>query len=151
MRLSALAAALGLTTALSGCFVFFPVPAERPAPAAPAVEVQIDGRTLNVRRSAETFPANAPVNALTAEGISITAPEGVPVRGQGEPAAVVGGAALGEWDIAGRAVLAACGLTEEGAAEAGFAPARATYDADAAEALFPVALCPGLDGPAAAG
>ena len=55
------------------------------------VEVQIDGRTLPVRRSAETFPVNAPINALTAEGIAMNAAAPIHApRIAGAPAAIPG-------------------------------------------------------------
>lgn len=128
---------------LAGCVVPFPIPVLRDT-AAPEVAVQVGDRTLTLRRAAETFPVAGPVNALTADGIAMSPDQPLPVRGQGEPAVVVGGTALGEWALAEQAIRSFCAIPDGGDAAAGFDPARRTYDADAAEALYPLATCPQL-------
>ncbi len=148
MRVLSLAAVLPMTLMLSGCFLPIVVPGGS-APRAPGHEVTLDGRAMTVRRSAETFPVSLPINALGENGISVTPEAPLPVRGQGEPAVVVSGTALGERALAARAVYAVCGLTEDQGIAAGFEVHRGTYDADRSEALFPIASCPALDGPAA--
>ena len=145
-RVPAACAAMALASLLSGCFVPVVIPRDRATPPGPSVQVDVAGRSVTVRRATETFPDRGPVNTLTAEGIAIAAPQPIPVRGVGEPAVAVAGTALGEWAIAEQAVLAACGLTPEQADAAGLGIARRAYDADAAEALYPITTCPGLDG-----
>ena len=140
--------ALPLVLMLSACAVPFIAPGAA-SPRGPEREVTLDGRTMTVRRSAETFPVSLPINAIGENGITVTPEAPVPVRGQGEPAVVVTGTALGERALAARAVYAVCGLTEDQGITAGFEIHRGTYDADRAEALFPVTSCPALDGPAA--
>lgn len=139
---------LPLTLMVSGCVVPFTIPGE-PTLRGPEREVTLDNRTLTVRRSAETFPVSLPINAIGEGGITVAPEAPLPVRGQGEPAVVVTGTALGERALAARAVYAVCGLTEDQGISAGFEVHRGTYDADRAEALFPITSCAALDDPAA--
>lgn len=141
-RLAALVAA-GL---LSGCVMPVLIPRALTAPPGPSVDVEVEGRVVTVRRTSETFLDRGPVNSLTPEGIQVAAPQPVPVRGQGVPAVAVAGTDLGEWAIAEAAILAACRISRDQAEAAGLGIALRAYDADAAEALYPIATCPGLDG-----
>lgn len=142
MAFSRIIAALALGSALSGCLLVFPVPVFDDK--APEVSVQVGDRTVTLRRSAETFPVVLPVNSLTSDGIAVNAAQPLPVRGQGEPAVVVGGTQLGEWAVAEQAIRSFCAIPAGGDAAAGFDPARRTYDADAGEALYPLVTCPQL-------
>lgn len=128
---------------LSGCLLVFPVPVVNDS-RSPEVAVQVGDRSLTLRRANETFPVAAPVNTLTEQGIAMTPDQPLPVRGQGEPAVVVGGTALGEWALAEQAVRSFCAIAPGAEAAAGFDIARRSYDADAAEALYPLAACPQL-------
>lgn len=137
---------LAAATALSGCV--FAVPVLLPPTGGPAgapVMVTLDGRELSVRRSSESFPQTGPISTLTEGGITVAPPQGTLVRGQGEPAVVVGGTQLGEWALAERAVRAVCAIPEGGDAAAGFDITRRSFDARPGEALYPVAVCPPLD------